>query len=119
MTQLAKQRFFYEDLRKVLAENPKKVWSIINPTLRTADSQDHSLSSAVTAPTFNAHFGDIFTQKTFPVPPLPSFERPTDMQDVYLSIVGILNVINRLPLNFSPGCDRINSTFENDKRYIH
>lgn len=86
----------------------------MNPTfkgakLSTVDPLDHPISYAVVASTFNTYLGELFTSETFSAPLLPSFESPMGMQGIYLSVDGILNVIERLPLTSSPACDGINS----------
>lgn len=110
--QKAKQTFYHDDLPKILINNPRQFWEVINPQqthdITLTNDKDEVVSDAACANTFNIAFSSVFTKEAdLPLPAPPAMKLPT-MDPVAISVTGISSLIDKLKLSSSAGVD-INS----------
>src|SRR6185312_5962965 len=86
--------------------------SIVLPTLKTADGKLIT-NTKEKADVLNQHFQSVFTRDTdVPVPNFPSRTNSIfSLNDIILTKVGIVKLINDLNSNKSPGPDEISAKF--------
>lgn len=109
----AKHSFYHADLPKILTNNPRKFWQIINPqetralTLTTETGEE--MGDVECADLFNIAFSSVFTNETDPPLPMPCSSSSLPMPPVTFFPSGILSIIEKIKLSSSAGVDEINS----------
>lgn len=110
--EIAKHKFFNEDLPALLTNNTKKFWKVVNPTNSSGQSihltrDDKLLSPSEAAEELNLFFGSVFTEEE-PISADLKFDSiNATMNDIMITPEGIESAIERLANNSSPGPDGI------------
>lgn len=118
----AKRSFYQDDLSKILRNNPKKFWQIINPnntaSVTLNNDSGEPLSDSECANMFSTAFSSVFTSEPdTPLPTLPTTITRT-MPTTSVSVTGIVSLIDNLNLSSSAGTDEINSKLLKNTKYI-
>lgn len=109
----AKKTYFHEDLPKMLVNNPRKFWQVINPrdinsnTLINEDGE--TVDDVECANIFNAAFASVFTKEVSLPFPSTASSTPNTMPVITFHVDGISSLIDNLKLSSSAGVDNINS----------
>lgn len=118
----AKRAFFHTDLPKILGNNPRKFWKILNPqqapAITLANSLGEEASDAECAHIFNTAFSSVFTDESDMLPPATNAYLSLSMPSVTFSVPGITCIIESIKMSSSAGADEITTKLLKNTRHV-
>lgn len=113
----SKKKFFHQDLKNIIRNNPKKFWSILAPHTHRSrditlfDERGASVPTELRSDTMNSYFSSVFTHEPPQnIPPVPNSNFP-QMPPIHIAAEGIVKIIDGLKTSKAPGPDGIPAKF--------